>query len=344
MKKINLRSKKVECTFLGGMFLLVGAVSAGQNSSGASGLILPAISVLFGISFLFYVNRVVVDLNRRKVIHQRGIIFPVIKKAYNRDSVVRVVLEKREIRTNNESATRKTIYPISFSGLTDSIIMKNGDLANSRRVAEQLANEINVPLENKVYGRSSTRLPGELNTPLIEVWRNKGEEFLRPDISYAKNIELISSDVKSEILYDSKPPWLKIRVGLPSIFLFICLASIPWWHQEKILFSVLYMFFVPLPCMFILSSVGRSKLVITPLKLTFREGYSPFTNRVGLASIEECISSGEGIHFIGDKKALWIRDYSDKDLSKYFKSLVLAEFQRLGNKNELLVRHRGGVK
>lgn len=282
-----------------------------------------------GLTMLAYINRLVIDIDAGILIHQRGLLLPIRSSVYELKKVKAVSISVKVI---GKSDDERTIYPVRLSGIRDSVLLKHGNPWYSRVIAEQIAIRIQVPMKNRVYGVTSTRSSDELDTPLLERWARDGKRFSRPSI--LPNTGLVEAESESTYVLSIRAqyPPLKYLVAVFFILATFAIIDVPFenvFHSKGYRgLAVFLLFFGTLTMAF----VGRSNFRVTPVGVSFRQGYFPIRYRLRITDIEEMVVANDGITLISDKTALWVHWGSSKRESDYLEAIVPYQILRLGGR------------
>jgi len=165
---------------LGGLFIMqvpLGIIPVNTDSASLPWFVF----VLFGLPFaavgavlVFGRNGLTIDLGARRIYRWWGLIVPMKRKSEPLDLFSRVRFDKHE----GDSDTAAT-WPVSLVGETYAgrlTVDSPTDYAEGRRGAEELAEFLNLPLEDVTTGKKVVREPGSLNEPLRERVRRTGED------------------------------------------------------------------------------------------------------------------------------------------------------------------------
>ncbi len=134
------------------------------------------IFALAGSLIVFGRRGCTMDRSRGVIQYWSGLLAPMFRKTHRIEDIQQVTLTK-EVRRSDRSSY--TVYPVRLLG--DGIKLEIGETQRyekSRRLAEQLAEFLSLPLADSSSGEVVIREPEDLNTPLRERLVREGEEPL----------------------------------------------------------------------------------------------------------------------------------------------------------------------
>jgi len=324
--KINLNSRFGSRHVWGLLLCSIGGLTIVSDSQSTANIVLGALFCLLGLIPIFYINRLIIT--SKSVIHQRGVIIPVLNKSYLIENIKCIKLFKSLKRTRH--GLNYTTYSINWDA-KGRILKRNTNPWFAREVAEKLARSIKIPLDNQIHQVSSVRSPDELDMPLVSKWRKDGIIFDRPFLQQGTEFSEKRADTFFELSFPAEHYNIPIVLGLFLVFICFALIFAPIIvEQPELYFGFFGLSASLLLCCFLAYS-GRSCLKIDPQRVSFRQGCLPIWRRIAIDEMEEFVVAEEGIRMIGDKKVLWIRWANYGDAADYVESVVKYELMRLAS-------------
>ena len=215
-------------TVLGtGAILMVVTMSSVKGFSfGLIFIIALALAFLyFGTRMVFYVDLIVLDRLRSKIITKKGYFTGRNEKEYSFDGVIKVTITKL-VKTSDDSTY--TIFPVRILGYPAIDVSKHRNYQVARKQAEEIAEILAVPLKDSSTGKSVERDYKYLSTPMYEVVRNDpvNVRIPEPPADFGIEVERLKDKVTITVpcrTWDFKNGLLML---IGSILLLICASQL----------------------------------------------------------------------------------------------------------------------
>jgi len=325
-KRLNLRRRSVAYLVLSVLVILIAILMLANPDRSWGDVVFGPLLMLGGLIAIGYFDRVLFDDGTNEIIRQTGILVPFRVRRYARDKVKAVTIAKKTERVTNKE---RTTFPVRLSGIKDATILQHVNPWHSRVVAEQLARLIDVPLVNRVYGTVTTREPEELNMPLVERWRRDEQRFEKPamrhdsDLQESDTGEVYELSIRAQFPHFKYLIWISVLLIVPAV---IDVGFTGFFHSST--YRLLAVIFAGIAIV-ALAFVGRSRLTISPVEITFRQGYFPRRVRLAVGDIEELVIAPDGITLIADSGAVWVHWGGSGQDSDYLSAAIPYQLQRL---------------
>ena len=336
MLKVNLRTSSRTRRF-GGLFLLAlcgcGVYLAHEPQGWRiDSLVLIACLSLIGVFLIAERHLLVVDQQAGVVTRRRGLLLTFTMASVAIAKVKGVALRpyvKRKPRSDDD----ETRYLVRAIGGPQLAVLTNP--WHARHVAEQICRALNVPFDNRIYGKKSVRQASELDLSVAERWRAAGEVHERPTLPLgsALSVEQKGSEVCLWV-----PATELYSLTILAILMAVFAAMAVLFYQltmERTGDRVFLVGFFGLCglflCLAALSKSGRSRVKFSDRRLSVRLGLMPFSFSMPLERIEEMIPANDSIVLVGDSMALsvdWPKSNADKE---YLQAFVAYELGRRGS-------------
>lgn len=326
--RLNLRRKPRTWALFGTLVSLLAGLMLAAADRSLEQSIFGLLFLVGGIAAVAYVDRLTVEASSRELVHQRGLIVPLHSKRYALDRIRAVNVRKKIVRKGRRR--QRTSFPIHLQGIKGAVVLDHGNPWFSRVIAERLASLLGVPLINRVYGTSTTRQPGDLDTPLIERWIQAEVRFDMPARPTGSDLRETVGGSSYELSMSAEFPSLKYAVVLMLLASLPAVLEIP---PTDVFHSTPYRFiavFLSVSAVLMSALVGRSKLRISAEEVSFRQGWFPVRRKLAIRDIEELIVAGDGITLVGDAGAVWLHWGRNKRESAYLEAVVPYQILRLG--------------
>jgi len=328
--KINLRKSPRVCFLTGVLISLIGTATILYDVEIES-RIFAVFIVVIGLLCIFYINKLTLDTYSGYLIHKHGFFIPFVKNRYRINKIKRIKISEKTVRRNNNNSSE--IYPVDLIGIKDGIVLKHQDPWFSRSVAEKLAKLLHIPLDNRVYGKSSIRHPEELDLPLIERWKNNNVCFEKPKIPVKTDLVHKTSSTSFDIYVQSEHYLKKYAIAVLIILIATAALMYPFINEIWLFYWFFFGISIPFFCLATLAFCGKSHLNINTQSVSFRQGYAPIRYKAKIYAIEEFIVSGDGIYLVTDKKSIWMHWGTSLEDSEYLEAAIPYELFRLGQIN-----------
>lgn len=324
--QINLRRNPRKYALVGVLVILVAILMLLDPDRSWGDVVFGSLFIVGGLIAITFVHRLRVDKDSNELLHQVGVIVSLRTRRFPLNKVKAVSIAVKVERANDQE---RTTFPVRLNGVKDSTVLTHRNPWFSRVVAEQIARLIEKPLVNRVYGKTSTRLPSELEMPLVDRWRKDGKRFERPSQAYASDLRELSSGTEYELLIPAQFPALKYLIALMLLLIVPAVLDVGFnelFHSGAYrIVALIFLGFAVLSLAF----VGRSRLTISSRDVTFRQGFFPLRARLAVKDIEELVIAADGITLIGDNGAVWVHWSTSKRDSDYLTAVVPYQLQRL---------------
>ncbi len=320
--KINLKKNPGRVARTGLLLIMVGAVVLAFPGSDLPDLIFGIYIVFAGSLLVFWVHRIKVDDLTNEVLLQKGLLIPLRVKRFPITRIRKITLRETYVKGSKND---HHAYTIHLSGIKDALVLNHRDPWFARSIAERLAIALALPLDNRVYKKSSVRGPEDLDTPLIALWRKQGLSFSRPEPPEETQLGIRNEPDLFEVTIRAEHGNIKFAIpvliafGVMDFFMFLYAQYFP---------AVLFLFAVAFSFNALLAFSGRSRLAITADRITFRQGLSLFRATMPLAELEEMIVSTDGINLVGDHRAIWVHWGDSLQDSAYLEKVIPYELSQ----------------
>jgi hypothetical protein len=332
VQKINLRNNVRLRWLFGVPMLLLGAlcIDFGHEQK-VTTIVWGAWLAVIAVVLLAERRFLAVDTQSGLLSSNRGIFYPFTWASFAIADVKHIDLVPYTPRNHNSGDTSRSVrYRLLVNGRLDGILTDLGNVWQARQAGERLCVALNVPFDNRVYGPHSVRPANELDMPLAERWQRAGEAHERPSLPAGSRlvVDEIGPDVRVSLpaqTYNLK--WLALLVlffaGFGTVLYLSAGSSGVHWFVHVFFAASAVFFGVAL-----LAFSGRSRLMFTSRHVSFRQGLSPFSNRLECGAIEELIPAEDGIDLVGDSGRVWIHWPETEADSEFLQAFVAYEIVR----------------
>lgn len=278
------------------------------------------LTLLAAFMVVTWVDRVRIFPGSNRVTRQRGFLIPISGASYQLSDYDRVELREKAKRDGEGNSSY--YYPIILAGEKSDTLAKIKSAFAARRAAEKIAQVMQVPLDNRAFGRRSVRSPKLLDTPVAERWAKTGKKFELPELRSDSGVQVKET---GERLIVKFPAYSRHRVGgLLMLLIFVAGFALTFTTMGLHIVSGFFAVGSVGVTHMAMKLVGRSKLVFGKGFIRVRNGIAPIKGKMKLRDIEEVIVS-DALTLIGDKGALDIILPENKEEAAYVKQLVRRE-------------------
>ncbi len=181
-----------------------------------------------GILFLGYHHTIRVDYITNVATYQKTVYgIPLYTKIKVKADSICCVEQVLEVRVrSNESKTRENVYVTYLRGAKKLKIKEYGNLEVSRRFSERLCRRMGLPFHDLTEGPVRIREPSELDMPLGELLRKRGEKVEYPSIPMSEDIR-IDRDFDSAVLQFAPQPY-RWHVYAVVVMVFVIFVAVFW--------------------------------------------------------------------------------------------------------------------
>ena len=327
--RINLRSER-RAAFLGGLLLLLMSLPLIEAWPGEPGAAVWAvIFVLLGLHLLTRVRRLEIEPGLGTVRYRTGYLFPWLTKAYASDSIRHVRLR---VKIKKRGKKRDRSFWLAFGGNHEQTVCRIRGAYFARSVGEHIAGLLNVPLIDQVTGMGEKRAARDLETPIVDIWKSRGDR-VDPPVMPA-NSELIADETPTgfTLRFAPQPKFGRIIVAACGLFMLPIAGALAGVELLRFALSTAYLLLAVWCAAMIfmaLSHTGRSTVKISTTGIKFRQGRFPISQSMQIADIEQWVPAFDGIHLIGDSGQVFIDYTGTKADRTYIHDAVRYQLQRL---------------
>lgn len=278
-----------------------------------------------GALFLAYRNYIEIDPAKRRLSHRTGFLYGFARSDHDTESITRITLTTFSVKRSRGGSSLN--YQLLVNGYKSMKLCNFDRQWMARLAAERVCRALRVEFDNQRFDVSSVRASHELDLPLAERWRSKGEVKTAPVLDASSTLELASDGDGATLSCPNTPaPILKIILAMiPIVALLVWIGSTsPMAAIGVIVFGGIGLSFA---IVFILSSTGPIVLRVTPTAIECRHGMMPPYGTLPIAEIEELIDEEEGLHLMTDRDFLTIHhpaDPRDRQLQRQFLEYQIA--------------------
>lgn len=323
---INLRYKRRTSVLAGILMLLVGSLIVRSGVDISNDQKFAMVLIVGGALLVGWIKRLAIDKQAGEIRLQIGFILPFYSRAYQIKKVKRIALLERYEK--NRFANGSMRYNVRLVGIRNSTLLKSPGPWFARQVAERLATTIGVPMNNRIYGKSSIRQPDELETPLLLRWRKSGTSFQLPAAPQSTGVRVKRDGDRTSIYLKAESHNIFLLLIMLAGGLLVAFLVTSTTSGSPIFFVIFFGLFVYVIIRALLTFMGNSRIVIDARKVSVRLGISPFSDKLKLSEIEELIVARDGICLVGDDGALWFHWAEHKRDSEYLEKLIAYELSR----------------
>jgi hypothetical protein len=254
-----------------------------------------------GLTLITVRNYIEIDTQTRQLSRCVGLVqvFPVRRFAF--DVVKRIVLtlEKRRSRSKKGANSTRTVYVLRITAPDGEQLCEFPDLGHARLIAERICRAMDVDLQNRLMGGSSTRDAGELDLSLAERWRRAGVHHEAPLLPADTALTITHGEGFSELSWPVEPfPRATTAVGMV-----VVLSGLFALHHFADASLFMLLIFVPAVVFLgggiIAQHSGRNRIRFTAGRISFHRG-KLWRRHAALPAVEELLSCHEAYVLMSD--------------------------------------------
>jgi len=283
-----------------------------------------------GLHLLTRVRRIEVDPNLRTVRYRSGYLIPWFTKKYSWNSVRQVELL---VRIKKRRDKRKRSFWLAFKGDKRETVCRIRGGYFARSIGEHVATVLNVPLVDHITGYGQKRAARDLETPLVETWKNSGQLQDSPTLPPDSEFEVRETPDQFLLRFAEQAPVGKIVPVVFSLFLIPVIGAFAGVEGLEFAHSTFYRvfaFWCAAVTFMSLAFAARSTLRLRNNIVFFRQGLFPIRQSIPIDEIEQWVSVFDGVHLIGDNGQVFV-EYSGADADRaYTRDALRYQLQRLG--------------
>jgi hypothetical protein len=288
---------------LAAVLLVMGAKYLWSARISDPSLALPGCLYLLGaLLFLTYRNYVEIAPGTRRLTRRMGFIHGFTRYSHDIDTISHITLKVVSVKSGKGRSSPS--YRLYVNGNAGTALSAHRDFWKARSVAERICRALRVDFDNQRFDVPSVRPAHELDLPLAERWRVRGETKHAPVIGSNSSLT-ITTDGDTALLIAPNTPISWPNVG---IVLLVIAAALVWLASVDTFTLVIALVFGAFTSgfslLYILSLTGPISLRVTPTAIEYRHGKSPTWQTMPLAEIEELIDENHGLHLMSDRACL----------------------------------------
>lgn len=231
---------------------------------------------------------------------------------------LRKVVRKRRFRSNTYNDAYKVTYPVQLRGDTSLTFQDKGSYPRARRLAEQLAQGLNLTLRDTALGKARRRKPGELDLSLGELLKKEGALPSMPPPLQDSPLSVTWKGRAATIIFPAQPmfwPGYVIGVLVPVILMLVFLRMAGAWLAYGVLVPItLYIW------LHLLATFMKRKMVLDEQGVHIR--WFIFRRNVPWNRVEEVAIDAGTVCFINDKEVKYMPYDFDREQAEYVVALI----------------------
>ncbi|MDJ0711248.1 MAG: hypothetical protein QNJ14_12690 [Woeseiaceae bacterium] len=285
---------------------------------------------LLGLHFVTRVRRLDIEPGLRTVRYRSGYVVPFLSTAYPYNAIREVRLVVRIKKRGNK---HQRSFWLVFRGEDDQTVCRLRGVYFARSIGEQIAALLNVPLVDSVSGMGQKRAARDLETPLVEIWNNRGQRFEPAQLPPGTALVAHESPDGFLLRFAPQGRWGKIVPAIAGTFLLPVLGAVAGVDSLAFATSEFYLVFAAWCAGMLFMSLAfaaRSSLRISRSRLTYRQGLFPIRQSMPLTDIEQWVTAFDGIHLIGDRRQVFVQFYGNAADRAYTRDALRYHLRRLG--------------
>ncbi len=231
---------------------------------------------------------------------------------------LRKVVRKRRFSSNTYNDAYKVTYPVQLRGDTSLTFQDKGSYPRARRVAERLAQGLNLTLRDTALGKARLRKPGELNLSLGERLRKLAQSPRMPSVPQDLPLHVVWKGRTVTVTFPAQPMfWLGYVIGVlvPVILALVFLRMGGAWLTYGVLMPMTLYIWLHLVATFI-----KRKMVLDERGVHIR--WFIFRRNALWGQIEEVTIDAGTVCFLNDKGVKAVPYDFDREQAEYIVALI----------------------